>query len=77
LIADIIAKAKAKQDHIDSFRDLSSKELAPVIKKENVERAADDKKRNAGLDKAAADKAKVHIDAAKALDKATADAAKK
>jgi hypothetical protein len=32
LVADIIAKSKAKQDHIDSFRDLTSKELQPLIK---------------------------------------------
>ena len=42
-----------------------------------ADKAADDAKRNADLDKVAAGKAKVHIDAAKALDKATADAAKK
>ena len=77
LIADIIAKAKAKQDHIDSIRGLTSKEIEPTLKKIDGERVADNKKRNADLAKAATAKAKVHIDAAKDLDKATADAVKK
>ena len=39
------------------------------------DRDTDNKKRNGDIDKVAAEKAKVHIDAAKDLDKATAKAA--
>jgi len=53
---------------------LTSKEIEPTLAKVDIDRIATDKKRNTVIDTAATAKAKVHIDAATALDKSTADA---